>query len=231
MYQPHQIETYPDTLNKELVDKTGKYSLRRADDKVYFRSMAFHLSTNIYFGGGAMVFASGMLYFSENQGHVMLSMVLMLAGLFWVIYALTVNKKNKIFKLDRMAGTITYPDHYFRRPLQGKFKKLKAIISVSGDIDGYVDREYLKFVNTFKPRKLDVVYTLYGDPKKEWSFYVWYMDKNRPLPPGTAFDAYRDQDFKRRKKQGFPKPLYYSRIETPEATPAQQAERKRIGKW
>jgi len=63
------------------------------------------------------------------------------------------------------------------------------------------------------------------------SFYVWYMDKNRPLPPGTAFDPYRQQDFERRKKEGFPKPLYKSHIPTPEATPEQQKERERIGGW
>ncbi|WP_199912774.1 hypothetical protein [Aquimarina aquimarini] len=57
------------------------------------------------------------------------------------------------------------------------------------------------------------------------------MDQNRPLPPGTAFDAYREQDYERRKALGFPKPLYYSNIPTPEATPEQQAERERIGGW
>ena len=67
--------------------------------------------------------------------------------------------------------------------------------------------------------------------KSKLSFFVWYMDKNRPLPPGKAFDPYRDQDFKRRKAEGFPKPLYPSDIPTPEATPEQQAERKRIGGW
>jgi len=40
-----------------------------------------------------------------------------------------------------------------------------------------------------------------------WDFVVWYMDKNRPLPPGTAFDPYREADFQRRKAEGFPKPI------------------------
>ena len=57
------------------------------------------------------------------------------------------------------------------------------------------------------------------------------MDKNRPLPPGTAFDPYREADFQRRKAEGFPKPLYKSYIPTPEATRHQQLERERIGKW
>ncbi len=65
---------------------------------------------------------------------------------------------------------------------------------------------------------------------KLWSFYVWYMDKNRPLPPGTAFDPYRQADFERRKAEGFPKPLYKSFIPTPEATPEQQSEREKYWK-
>ena len=64
-----------------------------------------------------------------------------------------------------------------------------------------------------------------------WDFVVWYMDKNRPLPTGTAFDPYREADFQRRKAEGFPKPLYKSYIPTPEATRHQQLERERIGKW
>jgi hypothetical protein len=64
-----------------------------------------------------------------------------------------------------------------------------------------------------------------------WSFLAWYMDKNRPLPIGVEFDEYRHDDFDRRKAEGFPKALYSSRIETHEATPVQQAERKKIGGW
>ena len=231
MQQPHEIDTYPEAIDKDYFSKSGKGSLKRLDDKIYLRSMAFLLSTNIYFGGGAIVLGLWFLSFGLDDSRVPWFIMLIIAGAFWVIYALTVNKNNKRFELNRMEGIITYPDHYFRRPIQGKFKELKAIISVSGNIDGYVDREYLKFLNTFKPRTLAGVYTVYGDPHKKWSFYVWYMDKNRPLPPGTAFDAYRDQDFKRRKTEGFPRPLYYSCIPTPEATEAQQEERERIGGW
>ena len=53
-------------------------------------------------------------------------------------------------------------------------------------------------------------------PLQSWSFMVWYMDKNRPLPPGEIFDPYRQKDYERRKKEGFPKPLYQSWIATPE---------------
>ena len=70
-----------------------------------------------------------------------------------------------------------------------------------------------------------------ADPEEWWSYFVWYMDKNRPLPPGKAFDPYREKDFERRKSEGFPKPLYKSNIPTPEATKEQQKEREKIGGW
>ena len=62
------------------------------------------------------------------------------------------------------------------------------------------------------------------------SFYLWYMDKNRPLPSGKIFDPYREQDYARRKAEGFPKPIFMG-IDTPEATEAQQKEREQIGGW
>lgn len=44
------------------------------------------------------------------------------------------------------------------------------------------------------------------------SFFVWYMDRNRPLPPGKDLDPYRMKDYERRKAEGFP-PLYINLVE------------------
>ena len=60
-------------------------------------------------------------------------------------------------------------------------------------------------------------------------FVIYYF--TRPLLPGDAFDEFRQRDFERRKAQGFPKPLFPARFDTPEATLEQQAERVRIGGW
>ena len=49
---------------------------------------------------------------------------------------------------------------------------------------------------------------------------IWI--KNRPLPPGEAFDPYRKKDFQRRKAEGFPPPLYPSYIDTPEDSESQK---------
>ena len=57
----------------------------------------------------------------------------------------------------------------------------------------------------------------YGQEKlRDFSALVWYMDKNRPLPPGAKLDPHREKDYNRRKAEGFPEPLFRSRIDTPE---------------
>ncbi|MCD9610450.1 hypothetical protein R5N98_13910 [Tenacibaculum maritimum] len=240
MKQPHRILEYPTVYDKDFTvyEKNGELS-DHADDKVFFRSFAFLLTSNLYWGIGAVAFGVIGLFMpgdtelpENDKYYILLFILLILGGLFWMFYGLYANKNYKIFELNRLTGMVTYPDSYFRKPLKGRFKELHAVITVTGNIDGYVDSEYLKFVNTFNPRRFTLLYTFHGsEPYKDWSFYVWYMDKNRPLPPGEIFDAYRERDFERRKKLGFPKPLYGSNIPTPEATPAQQAERERVGGW
>jgi hypothetical protein len=62
-------------------------------------------------------------------------------------------------------------------------------------------------------------FVLHSRPMKQYNDFsalVWYMDKNRPLPPGKVLDSFREKDYKRRKAEGFPKPLYFSRIKISE---------------
>ncbi|CAA0214435.1 hypothetical protein ACE1MK_15610 [Tenacibaculum maritimum] len=233
MKQPHRILEYPTVYDKDFISKIGEEGmLKQADDQIFFESHRIFLTSNLYWGIGGIVVGVWLIASTENNQQRILPILLILGGLFWMFYGLYANKNYKIFELNRLTGMVTYPDSYFRKPLKGRFKELHAVITVTGGVDDYVDSEYLKFVNTFNPRRFTLLYTFYGsEPYKDWSFYVWYMDKNRPLPPGTAFDAYRERDFERRKKLGFPKPLYGSNIPTPEATPAQQTERERVGGW
>jgi len=234
--RPHVIETIPTLICKDSVSSNNsKLLILQADDK-FFITKSGTAVVGIFFGILAVAFGFWILFGNgiENYGiwENLMTYSIMLAGVFFIIYGFTVDKTNKRLILDRLNGTISYPDLFYLPALKGKFKDLTVVISVSGDIDGMPGREYLKFVNTFKPRKLDLLRTItYEDPYEEWSFYVWYMDKNRPLPPGSAFDPYRQQDFERRKREGFPKPLYKSYIETPEFTQKQQKERERVGGW
>ncbi|WP_047790712.1 hypothetical protein [Tenacibaculum mesophilum] len=231
-HQPFKILTQPTLVNVERVYPSRKYVIKEANDK-FCRTDEMTLPKVYGFFGLLGIFCG--IWFLDgkfNWKEDSLSVFLIILGSFLFIYRLTVKSKHKELVLDRLNGTVSYPDSFYGKPLQGKFSELKAVISISGDIDGAPGDEKLKFVNTFRPRKIDILRTIsYDDPYQEWSLFVWYMDKNRPLPPGTAFDPYRQQDFERRKALGFPKPLYPSNIPTPEATPEQQAERKRIGGW
>ncbi|MEQ3498677.1 hypothetical protein ABMY20_02845 [Tenacibaculum sp. SSH1-16] len=231
-HQPFKILTQPTLVNVERVYPSRKYVIKEANDKFY-RTDEMTLPKVYGFFGLLGIFCG--IWFLDgkfNWKEDSLSVFLIILGSFLFIYRLTVKSKHKELVLDRLNGTVSYPDSFYGKPLQGKFSELKAVISISGDIDGAPGDEKLKFVNTFRPRKIDILRTIsYDDPYQEWSLFVWYMDKNRPLPPGTAFDPYRQQDFERRKALGFPRPLYKSTIPTPEFTKEQQAERRRIAGW
>ncbi|WP_437823279.1 hypothetical protein [Tenacibaculum mesophilum] len=231
-HQPFKILTQPTLVNVERVYPSRKYVIKEANDKFY-RTDEMTLPKVYGFFGLLGIFCG--IWFLDgkfNWKEDSLSVFLIILGSFLFIYRLTVKSKHKELVLDRLNGTVSYPDSFYGKPLQGKFSELKAVISISGDIDGAPGDEKLKFVNTFRPRKIDILRTIsYDAPYQEWSLFVWYMDKNRPLPPGTAFDPYRQQDFERRKALGFPRPLYKSTIPTPEFTKEQQAERRRIAGW
>ncbi|MFK8268909.1 hypothetical protein [Capnocytophaga cynodegmi] len=129
--------------------------------------------------------------------------------------------------LNREKGTISIPKMLRKENIIIRFDEGDGYMIVRGDESSLAFA--LEFAKKGNPSSGGEIANLFLD--EFWDFVVWYMDKNRPLPPGTAFDPYREADYQRRKAEGFPPPLYPSKIETPEATPEQQAERKRIGKW
>ena len=125
--------------------------------------------------------------------------------------------------LNRKDGTITFSRLLWNKNETIPFNKLKFCISKEGDNVNGTGR-----LELIKPKTLSQKHPIAfcGTYAEDLSLISWYMDKNRPLPPGTAFDEYRDVDFERRKSEGFPPPLYKSRILTPETTPEQQIERE-----
>ncbi|MCD9615081.1 hypothetical protein LVK10_14440, partial [Tenacibaculum maritimum] len=129
---------------------------------------------------------------------------------------------------DRMNGIITVT-RAFRSSVAIPFSSGYGLKGYSNTSPGVISAQ-LNFVSSKKKPRVGGIIA-HNLVEENWSFMVWYMDKNRPLPPGSAFDAYREQDYQRRKAAGFPKPLYPSKIATPEATKEQQAARKRIGGW
>ena len=129
--------------------------------------------------------------------------------------------------LNREEGTITFHRKTRKRDITIPFNLGEAFIMPidSGNNMSFSLRFGYKN-NLWKGGELATI-----DMEEFWNFVVWYMDKNRPLPPGTAFDPYRKEDYKRRRGEGFPPPIYDSYIETPEDSKRQQIERELIGKW
>ena len=154
---------------------------------------------------------------------IIFSMICLILIVFGLILQFTIPKKEII--LDRVNGLFTFPGFMWHKGYTIPFEKAKVGWVGTGGISGALKME---LVVDQPDRKLQGT-NLYAHTStyyEVWSFYVWYMDKNRPLPPGDAFDPYRGKDFLRRKAEGFPPPLYKSYIPTPESTPEQQAERE-----
>ncbi|OEK09830.1 hypothetical protein A8C32_09980 [Flavivirga aquatica] len=128
-------------------------------------------------------------------------------------------KKEDI--LNRKDSTITFPGSFWDKNITMPFSNVIFHFSTGGEnaIGAYMLQIVRPTNHTFR------IYSHGDDCYESISLIVWYMDKNRPLPPGTAFDPYRDADFERRKAEGFPPPLYPSQVPTPEATKEQQKER------
>lgn len=164
----------------------------------------------------------------EHKGEdITVIIISILVFVFSIIYSFTKPKKEQI--LNRKDGLITMTGFFWQKSITMKFEKCEFAYNTGGD-----NGTGAFLLDAIRPNDWPTFdYFGYGGAEcyESMSFITWYMDKNRPLPPGAAFDRFREQDFERRKLEGFPKPLYPSKIKTPEATKSQQAERKRIGGW
>lgn len=147
-----------------------------------------------------------------------LPFVLLFVLPFSILFGLSIFSKTRYIIFDRTQGLISYPGPLGKKSIVSEFDNVAANISLVGRM-GLA----LKLFHSN-----GITYTTLSSYNQiqDWCLYVWYMDKNRPLPPGNAFDPYRQKDFERRKAEGFPPPLYPSFIPTPEATTEQQVERE-----
>ncbi len=164
------------------------------------------------------VFTLFFLYFCWGDKMGLLGLVLPSAILTILLLVWAIFKPEQRIIFNRDEGTITYPGFLWSKPIYIRFDDVAANISNSGKVS--VLKLYHPSLFTYRS-----IITATSNLVSQWSYFVWYMDKNRPLPPGDAFDPYRDADFERRRAEGFPMPKYISIIETPEATKRQQLER------
>ena len=129
--------------------------------------------------------------------------------------------------LDRKRGLVTYPDWFLWPSHTVPIGELRINWQGTGGASGALGQDLVT-----APPGGGFPRAIYlgmhpGDFAKSWSFILWYMDRNRPLPPGDAFDEFRERDFERRRSEGFPPPMFRSTFPTPEWTEEQDAERRR----
>jgi len=227
------VDTPLDKIVKERpksfdMDKLKDAMVVEVNDKVYReqKSLPREFSWIFCFCFAFIFMPIGVFYNTENGIERIVSIIIYIiicvgAGTF-PLFA-----PYKELILNREEGTISMPRAFKKENLVISFEEGEGIVKFTAG-GGAAPDVYLVFLH--KNRKKGG-HLSHSDIYAFWEFVVWYMDKNRPLPPGTAFDLYREADFQRRKAEGFPKPLYKSYIPTPEATRRQQLERERIGKW
>ncbi|WP_108866370.1 hypothetical protein [Aquimarina aquimarini] len=230
-----QISEHPGALRIDIIDvDKADYTKEWYADDNFFNMPTAGTITPLWVGGVSYLVASIFIIGYVKDGtlkpfEIFLFVLSSLLAIFFTIYYFTKPKKERI--LNRKDGLITMTGVLWQKNITIPFKECLFVYSTGGE-----DGTGAYNLEAMRPSKSKFGTFADFNMGKEHcyqaiSLVTWYMDKNRPLPPGRVFDACRDRDYERRKAAGFPRPLYPSSIATPEATKEQQAERKRIGGW
>lgn len=214
---PFEILTTPVELDEKEIKPGIKGFYEQANDCLWENDETINRTFTLKFGLCMLVIPAlwcGWIFAkngSENTVFgIIISLILIFPGIFTIYYSKKVPSKKLV--LNRLEGTIELPGFLFRKQVKIKFDNLKPVVGW-GITSGVLGAKYpvSSWIDNFKTPTLLFIG---GDPYQSWSRIVWYMDKNRPLPPGTAFDPYRKRDDERRKKEGNLPPLYPSKIST-----------------
>lgn len=212
---PLKTQIYTSPHKVELNDIGTKKSVKRADDKfLIISSSGFNFSVLYYTAFFLSVFALSLCLGQYIDAiNVGVSIVVFILIPLVVRFILTPRKRELIF--NRMEGTLTVR-RIVKKQRCDIVKPFNEFQFLREEVKDNVDEGnfHLMIANT---DSLGGDLIVQSKEPMEWlSLYVWYMDKNRTLPPGTAFDIHRERDYERRKNEGFLQPIYPSAIETPE---------------
>ena len=196
---------------------TFEYGTIRADDQFYINDMGYGVS-HIDLYVGIIFYSLALISLVSNKDTIedrtIFSIIFFIIGSFSFLHYYKYSKK--LLVLDRLNGMVTYPGFLFSKPCSVPFDELLASVASFANAGASLVFYHYNGITGTSISAEDY------KPSGNWSFIVWYMDKNRPLPPGEAFDPYRKKDFQRRKAEGFPPPLYPSYIDTPEDSESQK---------
>ena len=200
-YLDYKIYKDPTELRKSDIKPNERLAIWQADDKKYIQDQSMGLFSDLFFA--CILFVAGILFYFLDAPvvNIILGSIFILWGLYYAINGIIAKQKLIIF--DRENQTVTYPSFLTGKPITVEFTDLKFAISSTGY--KAISRTCLVLC---RKRGAVIEIGFVGDLLADWSFFVWYMDKNRELPPGTAFNKYRKKDDERRKNEGHPKPLF-----------------------
>ena len=211
-------------LYKAIIEKpsdtkknTFEYGTIRADDEFYINDMGYGVS-HIDLYVGIIFYSLSLISLVSNkdtiENRTIFSIIFFIIGSFSFLHYYKYSKE--LLVLDRLNGMVTYPGFLFSKPCSVPFDELLASVASFANAGASLVFYHYNGITGTSISAEDY------KPSGNWSFIVWYMDKNRPLPPGEAFDPYRKKDFQRRKAEGFPPPLYPIYIDTPEDSESQK---------
>jgi len=201
---PFEIVEEFKPIDKEYLEEEGSCIEKLSDeiliidiDERLNSKMSFFISLTM-----VIVFVIGGFITNEGFEHPFLIILLIVSFLSSIYFLMKIfNDKKALIILNRKSGFFTFPYRI------NKYKSYttpfnKAIVYWVGT-GGATGNLSMELVAQHPDKKMGGASLMSHerDYRKIWSFYVWYMDKNRPLPPGTAFDPFRQADFERRKSE------------------------------
>ena len=132
------------------------------------------------------------------------------AAIVGIIYAIQrLRPDHTVITFDRMVQTVTLPRGLLHKPAIYPFEKVVPLVGTTF-VSGLPSNQYFGLK---RPRRSGgfrephiLLFNRNDTPGQTWSFIVWYMDKNRPLPPSAALDEYRKRDDERRRREGNQEP-------------------------
>ncbi len=176
---PFLIGYVPSDLGKEIVKSYSGKKLTHyeiATDEKLIRDK--QESSAFYYMGGGIVILSLLIALVGWQFDLF-NILLISIGLVFCIYAYFAPKKLIILNRDR--GFVVFPDWFFMKSHTVPFKDLKIFWAGTGGVSGAVGQRLVTAPpNSSRSIELTLHPGLYDH---SWSLMVWYMDRNRPLPP------------------------------------------------
>lgn len=202
-----RITHHPLTIDQDRILESN-LSEKIIIDRSIERSMAFLLA------GMLILIMSPLFFIPFNNGISYFCFFICNLPFLYFLYIGCFNPHREII-FDRIAGTINYSS--WGKSKTVIFEKTPFVGVDTKSRGGHIVYSSIQILYTHGLFGYSIFTTKeIADIFRYWSFIVWYMDKNRPLPTGEIFDPYREADYERRRLEGFPKPLYSSQLSIPQ---------------